>query len=52
MKQGVLAPVATLALVLSAGPSYSGPCTQQIFDVRSAAMERLDAAAAAGKAGQ
>jgi hypothetical protein len=40
-----------LALVLSAGTSYSGPCTQQISDVRSAAIETMNAKAAAGQAG-
>jgi hypothetical protein len=43
--------VSGLALVLSAGPSYAGPCTQQILDVRDAANEKMDALAAAGKAG-
>jgi hypothetical protein len=43
--------LSSLALVLSAEPSYSGPCTQQIFDVRSAAKEKTNAIAAAGPAG-
>jgi hypothetical protein len=41
-----------LALVVSAGPGYSGPCAQQIFDVRSAAIKKINAIAAAGPAGK
>jgi hypothetical protein len=43
--------LSSLAVVVSAGPSYSGPCTQQILDVRDAAKEKRNALAAAGKAG-
>ena len=38
--------LSSLALVLSTGTSYSGPCTQQIFDVRSAAGKKLSDIAA------
>ena len=41
-----------LALVLSAGQSYAGPCTQQIDGVRDAARAKRDALAEAGKAGK
>jgi hypothetical protein len=34
--------LSSLALVLSAGTSYSGPCTQQISDVRNAMGEKLN----------
>jgi hypothetical protein len=43
--------MSSLALVLSAGSSYSGPCEQQILDVRDAAKEWMNAIAAAGPAG-
>jgi hypothetical protein len=43
--------LSSLALVLSAGPSYSSPCTQQISDVRDAAKAKMNAAAAAGRGG-
>jgi hypothetical protein len=33
--------LSSLAVVLSAGPSYPGPCTQQIFEVRDAAKEKM-----------
>jgi hypothetical protein len=38
----------SLALVLFAGPSYSGPCTHQISDVRQIASMLLSEIAAAG----
>jgi hypothetical protein len=41
--------LSALALVLSAGPSYSGPCRQQIDDVRNAANAKRNALAEAGK---
>jgi hypothetical protein len=44
--------LSTLALVLSAGPSYAGPCTQQILDVRDAAKQKMNAIAASGKTGK
>ena len=40
-----------LVLVLSTGPSSSGPCRQQIDDVRDAAAAKRNALAEAGKAG-
>jgi hypothetical protein len=40
--------LSSLALVLSAGPSYSGPCTQQILDVRNAGKEKQSARITAG----
>ena len=43
--------LSSLALVLSTGPSYSGPCRQQIDDVRDAAAAKRNALAEAGKAG-
>jgi hypothetical protein len=43
--------LSSLALVLFAGPSYSGPCTQQISGVRAAAKEQSNALAIAGEAG-
>ena len=44
--------LSSLALVLSAAPSYSGPCTRQISDVRDTAGRFLDAVAAAEPAGR
>jgi hypothetical protein len=41
--------LSSLALVLSAGPSYSGPCAQHISDVRSTAADILKAKSAAGQ---
>ena len=43
--------LSSLVLVLSAGPSYSGPCTQRIFELRSAAKEKVGAVVAAGRSG-
>ena len=43
--------LSSLALVLSAGPSYSGPCAQQIREVRIAAKEKIGAIVAAGRSG-
>jgi hypothetical protein len=44
--------LSSLALVLSAGPSYSGPCTQQISDVRDTQSKLLSEIAGAGPAGK
>jgi hypothetical protein len=41
--------LSSLALVLSPGTSYSGPCEQQILDVRAAASKKINAIAAAGQ---
>ena len=42
----------SLALVLSSGPSYSGPCTQQISDVRDTQSKLLNDIAAAAPTGK
>jgi hypothetical protein len=42
----------SLALVLSSGASYSGPCTQQISDVRDTQSKLLSEIAGAGPAGK
>ena len=42
----------SLALVLSSGASYSGPCTQQISDVRDAQSKLLNDIAAAVPTGK
>ena len=44
--------LSSLALVLSSGPSYSGPCTQQISDVRDAQSKLLNEIAAAAPTGK
>jgi hypothetical protein len=41
----------SLALALLAAPAHAGPCTQQIYDFDIALNKKLQAAAAAGKAG-
>ena len=40
-----------VALALSATSALAGPCSQQIYETEVALNEKLDAAAAAGKAG-
>ena len=43
--------LAVLALPLIAAPAHAGPCTRQIYDFDLLLNKKLNAAAAAGKAG-